>query len=208
MQPTSLPLIQRIPLSPPLFVPSTPDFESTAAEDLGNLGTAADGFDAIFAVPAGALDADLAGLAELDQLLADADFVGGALDTLAIAPLQADIASTQAEGEPTVGAIDVNPNQEGDPGGRPKPSVVGFQLARGYLFQKYSDQIRIFGGTPPMTFAITKGVLPNGLTMDDTGKISGTAEQANEFYFTVTATDAAGQSCTQQMEMLISLFNE
>jgi len=47
------------------------------------------------------------------------------------------------------------------------------------------------GGTPPYTWLITSGSLPNGLTLNPaTGEISGTATEAGTFPFTVQITDA------------------
>jgi hypothetical protein len=50
-------------------------------------------------------------------------------------------------------------------------------------------------GTPPVTFAVTAGALPAGLTLDPaTGLLSGTPTTAGSETFTVTATNAAGNA--------------
>jgi Putative Ig domain len=48
------------------------------------------------------------------------------------------------------------------------------------------------GGTPPYTYAVTAGELPDGLTLDPTtGEISGTVTELGFSSWTITATDSA-----------------
>jgi hypothetical protein len=47
------------------------------------------------------------------------------------------------------------------------------------------------GGSPPFTWAVTSGALPNGLALGADGTLSGTPAAAGPFTFTVTATDSA-----------------
>lgn len=56
----------------------------------------------------------------------------------------------------------------------------------------YSQTISANGGTPPHTFSVTSGVLPDGLMLDNsTGVISGIPTLEGSFNFTIRATDAA-----------------
>ena len=55
----------------------------------------------------------------------------------------------------------------------------------------YDQQFAASGGTAPYGFS-TIGTLPNGLTLDATGRLSGTPTVAGSFAFAVTATDAIG----------------
>ncbi|MEI8025145.1 MAG: putative Ig domain-containing protein [Pseudomonadota bacterium] len=57
------------------------------------------------------------------------------------------------------------------------------------------------GGVPPLTFALTSGTLPNGLTLNtSTGMISGTipvSEGNHNFGFSISVTDATGLSANR-----------
>ena len=68
----------------------------------------------------------------------------------------------------------------------------------------YSQQIATSGGTSPITFAVTAGTLPNGLSLSSTGLISGTPTTAGSSAFTVTATDAAGATAEQPYTLTVS----
>ena len=56
----------------------------------------------------------------------------------------------------------------------------------------YSQTVTASGGTAPYTYALSAGALPNGLTLNANGTLSGTPTTAGTFAFTVTGTDANG----------------
>lgn len=61
----------------------------------------------------------------------------------------------------------------------------------GVVGEPYSAEVAVAGGTPPYTFAIIAGTLPDGLTLDTvTGIISGTPTTAGVFNFTIQVTDS------------------
>ena len=69
--------------------------------------------------------------------------------------------------------------------------VVTFTPAAGEVTVPYSQQPTLTGGTSPITWSITAGSLPAGLTLNTaTGQIAGTPTAAGSFTFTVAATDA------------------
>ncbi|EHN71779.1 Ig family protein, partial [Streptomyces coelicoflavus ZG0656] len=55
----------------------------------------------------------------------------------------------------------------------------------------YNQTVATSGGTAPVTFAVTTGALPAGLSLNAaTGAITGTPTTAGAHSFTITATDA------------------
>jgi hypothetical protein len=69
----------------------------------------------------------------------------------------------------------------------------------------YTLPLNISGGKAPITFAITDGALPGGLTIDPaTGKISGTPTGSGTYTFTVTATDANGVKTSVTLAITIN----
>jgi hypothetical protein len=67
----------------------------------------------------------------------------------------------------------------------------------------YSAQIAATGGKTPYTFAVTSGALPAGVTMSNTGAISGTPTTASSATFVVTGTDAIGQTDTETFTITV-----
>jgi hypothetical protein len=69
----------------------------------------------------------------------------------------------------------------------------------------YNQTLSVAGGTAPYSFAITQGMLPNGLTLNaQTGVLSGTVPQGGSYSFRVTATDAAGCTGSRQYTMSVA----
>jgi hypothetical protein len=73
------------------------------------------------------------------------------------------------------------------------PALSGSpSLPQGFIGGRYSGAIASNGGVPPLTFALTAGSLPAGLTLNTTGgQITGVPTQAGTSSFTVTITDSA-----------------
>jgi CSLREA domain-containing protein len=59
-------------------------------------------------------------------------------------------------------------------------------------------------GTAPITFTVTSGALPNGLTLSSGGVLSGTPSLAGTFNGTVTASNATLPNATQNFSIVIS----
>jgi hypothetical protein len=69
----------------------------------------------------------------------------------------------------------------------------------------YSLPLNISGGKTPITFAITDGALPAGLTINPaTGEISGTPTGSGTYTFTITATDANGVKTSVTLAITIT----
>ena len=85
--------------------------------------------------------------------------------------------------------------------------IVTTSLPGGTLNQGYSQTIAVSGGTAPITFAVTSGSLPQGLTLNTaTGAITGTPSTTTNspFSFTITATDATNTTASQAYTLAIT----
>lgn len=71
----------------------------------------------------------------------------------------------------------------------------------------YSFVVPETGGSSPFTWSVSTGALPAGLTLDSTGKISGTPNAnatSSPYTFTVKVLDNAGMSATQNYSMTVN----
>ena len=68
----------------------------------------------------------------------------------------------------------------------------------------YSQTLTATGATGTVTFAVTAGSLPAGITLASDGALSGTPTQTGTFPFTVTATDANNDTGTQSYSLVIA----
>ena len=83
--------------------------------------------------------------------------------------------------------------------------LLASQLVDGSVGTVYSQTLAATGGTPPYTWAITSGQLPDGLKLDSsTGAISGTPAKAGSYTFTVQVTDSRGQTASQSLTLTVS----
>lgn len=67
----------------------------------------------------------------------------------------------------------------------------------------YSQAVAASGGTPPYKWAPSVGKLPDGLSLDPTGKITGTPSTAGTFAFTLQVTDSGSKNKTQEFTLTV-----
>jgi len=60
--------------------------------------------------------------------------------------------------------------------------------------QEYTQDVRTVCGVTPVTFSVTKGVLPPGITLSPAGSVSGTPTAIGTFSFYIRAMDATGNT--------------
>jgi hypothetical protein len=65
------------------------------------------------------------------------------------------------------------------------------------LGQPFSQQIEVIGGSAPYDFYVSDGALPDGLTLDSNGVLSGTPTATGQFSFTITVTADTGGSASR-----------
>jgi hypothetical protein len=101
-------------------------------------------------------------------------------------------------------AADVTASQEFTVVVNAAPVIDQTTLPGGEVGVAYSQQLSVTGGTAPITFAVTDGTLPDGLTLSPGGLISGTPTAAGSFNFTITATDANGATASQAFDVTVA----
>ena len=82
--------------------------------------------------------------------------------------------------------------------------VTTAQLAGGAVAGSYSATLSASGGSTPYTWSLASGTLPNGLTLNAAGSISGTPSLAGSFSFTVQVKDAAAQSVSKNFSINVA----
>jgi hypothetical protein len=84
------------------------------------------------------------------------------------------------------------------------PSVTTASLPNGEIGVPYSTSLAGTGGTPPYTWTLSVGALPNGLGLSAAGTISGTPTlPAGTSSFTVQLTDAATATASKGLSILV-----
>jgi uncharacterized repeat protein (TIGR01451 family) len=83
--------------------------------------------------------------------------------------------------------------------------AVAFSAPAGQVGVAYSQTATVTGGVGPFTWSISAGSPPPGLTFEATGaRLSGTPTAVGSSAFTVTVTDANGQSAGQAVTLVIA----
>jgi hypothetical protein len=82
--------------------------------------------------------------------------------------------------------------------------VTTTQFPGGAVAGSYSATLSASGGSTPYTWSLLNGALPNGLTLNAGGSISGTPSLAGSFSFTVQVKDAAAQSASKNFSINVA----
>jgi hypothetical protein len=85
-----------------------------------------------------------------------------------------------------------------------KLSILTSTLPAAQTGAPYSATLVSSGGTPPYTWSVASGSLPQGFALASTGSISGTAVQVGTYTFTIKVTDAAAQTQTLSEKLEVS----
>lgn len=78
-------------------------------------------------------------------------------------------------------------------------------LPNGQTTVAYSTKVQAKYGTKPYTFTLASGALPDGLSLNANGTISGTPTVANTFNFSILVTDSAGSPTTNTKSFAITI---
>jgi len=84
------------------------------------------------------------------------------------------------------------------------PSITTSSLPNGNVSVAYNQTLAATGGTTPLTWAISSGSLPAGLTLTaSTGAITGTPTTSGTSNFTARVTDNVGATATKALSIVI-----
>jgi|GEM_PF-5188786 len=87
---------------------------------------------------------------------------------------------------------------------RSSPTIRTDQLPDALRGEVYEHRLRATGGARPLTWGVTAGELPAGLSLDPgTGVIAGTPTTGGPSTFTVTATARTGESDSRELSLLV-----
>jgi hypothetical protein len=90
----------------------------------------------------------------------------------------------------------------------PPPTITTTTLSTATLNAAYSATVTATGGLPPLSWSISAGALPTGLSLasstTDTVQITGKPTVAGTYTFTITVTDSAGFSNSEQFMLAVS----
>lgn len=82
------------------------------------------------------------------------------------------------------------------------PVINNLSLPTALRMRRYDQQLGVSGGTGQLTFSITSGTLPPGITLNTTnGTISGRARAKGSWTFTVLVTDGVGLTSDRQLTL-------
>jgi CSLREA domain-containing protein len=85
------------------------------------------------------------------------------------------------------------------------PAITTTSLHAGQTGQNYAAvQLTLSGGVAPLTWSLSAGALPAGLTLSNGGVISGTPTVVETANFTVRVVDALGAAATQALSILVN----
>lgn len=89
---------------------------------------------------------------------------------------------------------------------QPAPTITfpSATLTGATYHASYSATVAATGGAGTLTYSITAGALPTGLSMSTAGAITGTPAVTGTFGFTVTAADAYGDSASQAFSLAVT----
>jgi hypothetical protein len=86
----------------------------------------------------------------------------------------------------------------------PALSITTSALPGATLGAAYSQSLAATGGTPPYTWSIVNGALPGGLALSAAGSITGAANAAGTFPFTVLVTDSAAVTVAKKLSITVT----
>lgn len=88
----------------------------------------------------------------------------------------------------------------------PKLEVETSSLPRAFLQQPYEVPLKAQNGTTPYKWEVSGGSLPKGLSLGESGALSGIPEEAGQYSFVVTVTDSAKPAQQRNQEFVLKVL--
>ena len=83
-------------------------------------------------------------------------------------------------------------------------TITTATLPGGTVGTPYSQTLAASGGTAPLTWSVSTGTLPTGLTLSATGSLTGTPTAAGTFTFTIQVADATRATATKSFTITVA----
>jgi len=89
----------------------------------------------------------------------------------------------------------------------PEPlTIANITLPRADFHHEYFFRLEAKGGSPPYTWEVTAGALPQGMALSSDGVLSGIPTQLGEYRFTVTVTDTGKPRQQRSQELTLRVI--
>ncbi len=85
--------------------------------------------------------------------------------------------------------------------------VLTVELDDAVKDKPYQATLEKNGGTNPVTWSVSAGTLPDGLTLNGDGLITGSPSAAGESTFTVQVTDSDSQTASKQLTLVVTALS-
>jgi len=107
-----------------------------------------------------------------------------------------------------VGCLDLDIRARAGAGGQPVPlKITTTSLPKAKVGILYGQTLQAEGGTSPYAWSLAAGRLPNGINLNQDGKITGTPEQAGVFNFTVKVKDTLEATDQKNLSLTVEAAN-
>lgn len=84
-----------------------------------------------------------------------------------------------------------------------EPEITTSELPDGVVGAPYEFALESRGGSPPLAWTLSEGLLPDGIELTQEGALTGTPKRAGTEEFTVTLADSLGEKFSQSLSLQI-----
>src|SRR5207244_1101526 len=88
----------------------------------------------------------------------------------------------------------------------PQLTVKSGPVLKAFLRTQYHEQLEVQGGTVPYTWKLTRGSLPQGISLEPGGILSGSPTETGDFHFVVTVSDSGRPAHERSQEFVLRVL--